>query len=324
MIGYTIGTPVMMQLGSYQFGLSTAAYQELMRKSGYRWASQDRFGQYPALQFTGPESETTELSGIIYAEFRGGTGQLDAIRALAAKGLPQRLIDGNGKLLGRWVIESVEETQSTFAAKGYPRKQEFSLSIKSFPESAASIAAAALAVAQKAAASAGVTVPATPAAAKTGLAKFVDGASSAIGSAVSAMTETLDAVKAKAAEIGNAVGPVIAQVQQGVATAKALQTTVANVKGSLANLNSLANIQSAAFGIMNAASAASNAGAFAAGALKDIGITLPPIPSVPGIETAAGVVKDCQVACGKMATAATSIYSEADKLRSTALSLVGK
>lgn len=324
MIGYSIGTPVMMQLGSYQFGLSTAAYQELMRKSGYRWAAQDRFGQYPALQFTGPESETVELSGVVYAEFRGGTGQLDAMRALAEKGLPQRLIDGSGRLLGRWVIESVEETQSTFAAKGYPRKQEFSLHIKSFPETAASIAAAALALAQKAAAQAGVSVPGTVPEVKSSLVKFVEGAASTVGKAVSAMTETLDAVKAKAAEIGNAVGPVIAKVQQGIATAKALQDSVASVKASLGNLNSLGNIQSAAYGLMNAASSASNAGAFAAGALKDIGITLPSVPSVPGTTTALGVVKDCQVACGKMATAATSVYSEADKLRKTALSLVGK
>lgn len=299
MIGHSIGTPVMLQLGSYQFGLSTAAYQELLRRSGYRWASQDRFGQAPARQYTGPESETIELSGVIYAEFRGGIGQLDTIRALAKKGLPQRLIDGTGRLMGRWVIESVEETQSTFAAKGYPRKQEFTLHISSFPEGATSIAAAVLAATK---AATGAAVPASTSTSVVG--KFVESASSTIGKAVTTMTETLGAVQDKAAELGNAVGPVIAKVQQGVASARSLQAAVTSVKQ--ADLSSLGNIQSAMYSVMTAASAASNAGSFAASAAKEL-----------FGETGAAVVEDCLVACGKAATAAVGIYSQASEIRAT-------
>lgn len=296
MIGHSIGTPVMLQLGSYQFGLSTAAYQELLRRSGYRWASQDRFGQAPARQYTGPESETIELTGVIYAEFRGGTGQLDVIRALAKKGLPQRLIDGTGRLMGRWVIESVEETQSMFAAKGYPRKQEFTLHMSSFPESATSIAAAVLAATK----AAGVAVPASTSTSAVG--KFAESASSTIGKAVTSMTETLGAVQDKAAELGNAVGPVIAKVQQGVASARSLQAAVASVKQ--ADLSSLGNIQSALYSVMTAASAASNAGSFAASAVK----------ALFG-ETGAAIVEDCLVACGRAASAAAGIHSQAEEIR---------
>lgn len=301
MIGHSIGTPVMMQLGSYQFSLNTAAYQELMRRSGYRWASQDRFGQHPALQYTGPESETIELSGIIYAEFRGGIGQLDTMRALAARGLPQRLIDGTGRLLGRWVIESIEETQSVFAAKGYPRKQEFTLHIRSFPESASSIAAAVLSATK---AATGIATPAVASA--SGIGKFVENAAGTVGKSVSAMTETLGAVQAKAAELGNAVGPVIAKVQQGIASAKTLQAAIASAKQS--NLGSLGNIQSALYSVMTAASAASNAGSFAASAAKTLFGA-----------TGAGVVEDCLIACGKAASSATGIYSQAEELRTSAI-----
>lgn len=299
MIGHSIGTPVMMQLGSYQFGLSTAAYQELMRRSGYRWASQDRFGQSPARQYTGPETETIELSGVIYAEFRGGTGQLSEIRALAARGLPQRLIDGTGRMMGRWVIESVEETQSTFAAKGYPRKQEFTLHISSFPESATSIAAAVLAATK---AAAGIAAPAATSTSSVG--KFIESASGTIGKSVTAMTDTLGAVQDKAAELGSAVGPVIAKVQQGIASAKSLQAAITSVKQS--NLGSLGNIQSALYSVMTAASAASNAGSFAASAAK----------SLLG-DTGAAVVEDCLVACGRASSSATGIYSQASELRAT-------
>lgn len=130
MIGYTIGGFVMMQLGSFQFSINTAAYQQLQRRSEYQWASQDRFGRLEGLQFCGQASDTITLSGVIYTEYRGGLGQLDAMRALAGRGRPQLLVDGYGNLLGRWVIESVEEGQTVFAAFGRPRKQEFTLQLR--------------------------------------------------------------------------------------------------------------------------------------------------------------------------------------------------
>ena len=132
MLGYTIGQVVMMQLGSFQFGITTAAYQELKRTTEYRWAAQDRFGQREALQFTGPGSETITLSGVVYPEWRGGSGQVERMRTVASAGLPQQLVSGFGDMLGRWVIERVEESQAVFAAGGAPRKQEFTLNLKRF------------------------------------------------------------------------------------------------------------------------------------------------------------------------------------------------
>lgn len=130
MIGYSLGGTVMMQLGSFQFSINTAAYQELRRRTEYRWAAQDRFGKMPALQYTGPGGDSITLSGVIFTEYRGGTAQLDAMRALARRGTPQLLVDGYGRLLGRFVIEGVEEGQSVFAAFGRPRKQEFTLQLR--------------------------------------------------------------------------------------------------------------------------------------------------------------------------------------------------
>lgn len=134
MNGLILGLTVMMQLGRYQFGISTAAYQELTRRSEWRWPAQERFGRKPQLQYTGPGVETITLTGTIMTEWRGGTGQLGAMRAMADIGSPQLLIDGYGNLMGRWVIESIEEKQSTFAAFGRPRKQDFTMTLKSFPD----------------------------------------------------------------------------------------------------------------------------------------------------------------------------------------------
>ena len=123
---------VMMQLGSFQFSIMTAVYQELIRKNEYKWPSQHRFGQRPSRQFVGVGDETMQLPGVIYPEYRGGFHQIEAMRNLAARGQPLLLVDGLGKLWGRWVIESIDEKQSLFAAFGAPRKQEFTLSLARF------------------------------------------------------------------------------------------------------------------------------------------------------------------------------------------------
>lgn len=321
MNGHRIGAAVMLQLGSFQFGISTAAYQELNRRSGYRWASQDLYGKEPALQFTGPESQTIALTGTIYTEYRGGNGQLATMRSLAAGGRPLNLVEGSGRMLGRWVIESVEEKQTVFADAGMPRKQEFSVQLRKFPDAPAGYSNLAVLVASAAAPAAAAT-PATAAAAvttaKTGLSKFVESATSTVSGAVKTMTATVEAVKAKAAEIGNAVAPVVATVQRGISTARALQNQVANLKETMHNLNSLENIQSAVSGVMSTASAASNAGAFAADAAGKLGIQID-LPSAD--PSAVSALKDCGLACGRAAVTAAGVYNDADNLVKSITSL---
>lgn len=131
-LNYKTGASVMLQLGSFQFGINTAAYQTLQRSNEWRWPSQDRFGKGPVLQHVGQGAETITLPGVVYPEWRGGLGQMDALRALAAEGKPQTMIDGTGNVLGRWVIERVEEKQAVFADAGVPRKQEFTVQLRRY------------------------------------------------------------------------------------------------------------------------------------------------------------------------------------------------
>lgn len=123
---------VMMGLGPFRFHLATAAYQTLERSDEYRWEAQDRIGRHPAMQFIGAGHTTFNLSGTIYPNFRGGLGQLDAMRAVAAAGAPSVLVSGLGRIFGSFVILSVDETQTYFLPNGAPRKQEFSLELKSY------------------------------------------------------------------------------------------------------------------------------------------------------------------------------------------------
>jgi hypothetical protein len=120
---------VMMQLGGYQFGLETSAYQSFTRVSEWRWPAQERIGRQPARQFIGAGNESVELEGIIYPHFKGGLGQLERMRSEAEKGKPLLLVDGLGKVWGDFVIESIEEKGSEFFSAGVPQKIEFSLSL---------------------------------------------------------------------------------------------------------------------------------------------------------------------------------------------------
>ena len=119
---------VLMKLGSYKFGLSTAAYQTLRRSRQYSWQAQNRLGARPGWQFTGEGETAIELSGVIYSEL-GGVGQIDAMEAEAATGEPLLLVAGTGELLGYWAVRSVQGTGSYLYRDGVPRKQEFSLSM---------------------------------------------------------------------------------------------------------------------------------------------------------------------------------------------------
>ena len=127
----TADTP-QFSIGEYQFSLNTAVAQTLDRNTEQRWGKHSRFGQYEALQDLGPGADTITLAGVIYPAWRGGAGQLDAMRATANLGEPLMLVDGAGNVYGWWVIEGIDEKAQQFAALGVPRKQEFTMKLRYF------------------------------------------------------------------------------------------------------------------------------------------------------------------------------------------------
>lgn len=125
-------TEIMMALGDYRFSLSTAAYKDLERTSEWRWAKQERMGRKPARQFNGPDGDSLTLTGTIYPHFRGGLGQINAMRKEADKGKPLILVDGTGKVWGKWCIVKAHERQSQFLPNGVPLKMDFDLSLEEY------------------------------------------------------------------------------------------------------------------------------------------------------------------------------------------------
>jgi phage protein U len=120
---------IMMMLGSFKFSLSTAAYETFSHSTAYRWQAQERFGQLPAQQYTGPGEESITLSGVIFPQLAGGLHQVDSMRYYGSQGRPLQLVDGNGYVWGKWCILSVDENKEVFFSDGTARKQTFNMKI---------------------------------------------------------------------------------------------------------------------------------------------------------------------------------------------------
>ena len=120
----------LLALGQFVFEIKTAPYEELRRRTDYRWGSQNRIGAPPSHQFMGRGEDTITLQGTLYPEITGGPVQLEKLREMGDKGETWILMSGAGNKLGHWFIESVEETQTVLFSDGTPRKIQFTLQLK--------------------------------------------------------------------------------------------------------------------------------------------------------------------------------------------------
>lgn len=125
---------IMLALGEYRFSIDTAAHRTLQRNSTYQWQSQARAGRKPAFQYLGPGSDTINLEGEILPHFKGGLGQVKAMRNEAGKGKPLVMTDSDGTVWGKWVIVSIEESWENLTAEGKPRAIRFRLSLSEYGE----------------------------------------------------------------------------------------------------------------------------------------------------------------------------------------------
>jgi phage protein U len=121
---------MMMALGMFVFSLHTLAYQELQRQTDWRHPSNSRVGTNPARQFAGRGDDAITLPGIILPELAGSALSLDALRYMADTGKAWPLVEGTGRVMGIWVIESITETKTLFFPDGAARRIEFSISLK--------------------------------------------------------------------------------------------------------------------------------------------------------------------------------------------------
>lgn len=120
------------KLKPYYFNLDTAAFDDLTRKTGYRWAGQERLTREIAQQAVGQGEDKLTIKGAIFPLFKGGIGQLNTLRSIGRRLQPLTLTTGYGEVLGSWCLLSVDEEQGALLAGGIPRKQSFTLEFVSY------------------------------------------------------------------------------------------------------------------------------------------------------------------------------------------------
>lgn len=293
---------VMMMLGGYQFGLDSAAFQELNRNTEWRWPSQDVFESRPVLQFTGWGEDTITLPGVIFPEYWGGTRQLDELRDLGDSGEPQTLIDGRGSVLGQWVITGVHERQSVFAQGGVGRRQEFTVTLKRHQED-------------------GDAIMPIAAASVSEISTVTEQTNSVLADAKAKASQLTSTLTTAAANVKALVGSVVTPVQGalnaiGQATSMARQvasvaTEAKTAVKALGEIKNLSTAQAAMGGLMRAAS---NGAQVAANSSRVIDSTISAMQSAGDSLAAISTVKSAMIDVNRMANAASSIRTQAENI----------
>lgn len=120
-----------MALGSFVFGLSSGfPYDTLDRKTTGGWVSLDIISSKPRSHQTGQGLETLRLQG--KAQWAAGMTRVDQLRAMANARVPYVLVDGIGRVWGRWRINSVDESQKRTIDNGTATLLEWTLELEEF------------------------------------------------------------------------------------------------------------------------------------------------------------------------------------------------
>ena len=100
---------MLIQLGNFQFSISTLAYKDIERISTYSFASHRVIGSHDKLQAVGVDNEVLRFTGSYFADLRNSLGEsngnpFDEIRNMAGEQKPLQLQSEDGKNHGYWVI----------------------------------------------------------------------------------------------------------------------------------------------------------------------------------------------------------------------------
>lgn len=124
-----------MILGNFVFSLKSMTQDGINRSSEYNWAEKERVGDLPNFQNLGIRQDQIEISGVFYAQFNPEMKTVDDIRRSQLTTQANNLITNQGKVLGRFVLVSIQENMSSFNKKDIPLKTEFTMVLKRTPES---------------------------------------------------------------------------------------------------------------------------------------------------------------------------------------------
>ena len=120
----------LMTLGMFLFGMDQMAYHEMQRRISWRHEKSERFMARAASQFTGPGDDVITLPGTLVPEVAGTFSAIETLIAMANTGDNYPLVDGLGRVLGQYRINSLDQTHRAIMAGGIPRVIDFSIELE--------------------------------------------------------------------------------------------------------------------------------------------------------------------------------------------------
>jgi hypothetical protein len=138
-----------MAFGPFRFGLSSFGYDEIKRKAQVRSESVDIINARPSIHKSGLEVETISMRSFFHPlHLPGNTGLRQVAAMRASVGSSYGFVGnrvGIGDILGVWMLDSVEDTQTEIFVDGLGQAVEVGMEFKYDGRSRSSGAEAALA-----------------------------------------------------------------------------------------------------------------------------------------------------------------------------------
>lgn len=120
----------LLTLGLFVFGMDTLGYADFERRMAWRHSGSERHMARNASQYVGPGEDTITLSGQLVPGVTGTYGSLDRLIEMAETGDNWQLMDGMGRVLGRYRIVGLDQTHRHIMAGGLPRSIDFTLTLE--------------------------------------------------------------------------------------------------------------------------------------------------------------------------------------------------
>lgn len=117
-------------LGTFIFETNSLLPNERQRSRKQNISSHSILGQRDKLQHLGPGTDEKTLSGKIFPGKLGSADSLDALSDMADSGGEHRLIDDQGVVHGKWMIDSIDETKTLYDNASIPRQIDFKIKLR--------------------------------------------------------------------------------------------------------------------------------------------------------------------------------------------------
>jgi phage protein U len=129
---------VIARLGSVEFSVLAGSFEVLQRRTTWRIDRPDPIDGMGTPVHRGRLDDAITLSGVVFPGYVGGLSSVERLRELGDVGEPQTLVDGEGAIYGRWLIENVDEEATLHTPTGKPRRIGYSVTLVAVPDEGAS------------------------------------------------------------------------------------------------------------------------------------------------------------------------------------------